>query len=303
MTGYDPRQWTSHLLDIEGSMVREILFRVIASFFWATIIVVLFHLGPGCCQNMAIPATVHSLIGTALGLLLVFRTNSSYDRFWEGRKQWGGIVNECRNLTRQTSEWLSADQSLMREIISLTIAFPFAVMQRLHKTVSLGTPLSDVPQSDVARIEASKHAPLAIANLITSRILSARERGLIDSLQLNSLDHNIELLIDYCGACERIHSTPLPFAYAVHLRRVLIVYCFTLPFALVKDFGWATIPATLLTSYILFGVEEIGVEIEDPFGFTTNDLPIQNYCQGIETVLCDVRDTKVGGGGNEIRSA
>ena len=72
------------------------------------------------------------------------------------------------------------------------------------------------------------------------------------------------------------------------------MYCFTLPFAFVKDFGWATIPATLLTSYILFGVEEIGVEIEDPFGFTTNDLPIQNYCQGIEAVLCDVRDAKSG---------
>ena len=294
MSQYDPRQWTNHLLDIEGSMVREILFRVIASFFWAAIVTVLFICGPSFCRNMGIPATAHSLIGTALGLLLVFRTNSSYDRFWEGRKQWGGIVNECRNLTRQASEWLSADQSLMREIISLTIGFPFAVMQRLHKTTSLGTTLSDVSPTDVTRIEASKHPPLAIANLITSRVLSARERGLIDSLQLNSLDHNIELLIDYCGACERIHSTPLPFAYAVHLRRVLIVYCFTLPFAFVKDFGWATIPATLLTSYILFGVEEIGVEIEDPFGFTTNDLPIQNYCQGIEAVLCDVRDAKSG---------
>jgi putative membrane protein len=303
MSSYDPRQWTSHLLDIEGSMVREILFRVMASFVWAAIIVVLFHFGPGFCRNMAIPATAHSLIGTALGLLLVFRTNSSYDRFWEGRKQWGGIVNECRNLTRQTSVWLAADQPLMREVISWTIAFPYAVMQRLHKTTSLGTTLRDVSESDVAQVEASKHAPLAVANLITERVLSARKRGLIYSLQLNSLDHNIELLIDYCGACERIHSTPLPFAYAVHLRRVLIVYCFTLPFALVKDFGWATIPATLLTSYILFGVEEIGVEIEDPFGFTTNDLPIKNYCQGIETVLCDVRDTKVGPSENGNRPA
>jgi ion channel-forming bestrophin family protein len=303
MTGYDPRQWTSHLLDIEGSMVREIMGRVFASFFWAVIVVLLYFFGPGFCRNFAIPATAHSLIGTALGLLLVFRTNSSYDRFWEGRKQWGGIVNECRNLTRQTSVWLAADQSLMREVISWTIAFPFAVMQRLHKTTSLGTTLSDVSSADLAQVEASKHAPLAVANLITERIFAAREKGLIDGSQLKSLDNNVELLIDYCGACERIHSTPMPFAYAVHLRRVLIVYCSTLPFALVKDFGWATIPATLLTTYILLGIEEIGVEIEDPFGFTSNDLPIQTYCQGIEAVLCDVRDTKVGPSENGNRPA
>lgn len=76
----------------------------------------------------------------------------------------------------------------------------------------------------------------------------------------------MQLLIDYIGGCERIHATPLPYAYTVHLRRALIVYCFTLPFALVSKFGWDTIPCVLLISYVLFGIEEIGVEIEDPFG-------------------------------------
>jgi len=294
MAPYDPRQWTSHLLDIEGSMVREILGRVVACVIWSIVVVLLYVYGPEFCRGLAIPATAHSLIGTALGLLLVFRTNSSYDRFWEGRKQWGGINNECRNLARQASAWFAADLVFSREFISWTIAFPYATMQRLRKSSGLGTVLSHVAESDVARVNSSQHAPLAVARLLTLRALAARERGLIDSFQLNALDHNIELLVDYCGACERIHSTPLPFAYAVHLRRVLIVYCLTLPLALIKDFGWATIPATLFTAYILFGVEEIGVEIEDPFGFTTNDLPIENYCHGIETTLCDVRDASTG---------
>ena len=117
----------------------------------------------------------------------------------------------------------------------------------------------------MTRVEASGHVPLAVTRIITDRLHSARERGLIDGHQLASLDQNVQLLVDYCGACERIRSTPMPFAYAVHLRRVLIVYCLTLPLALVKDFGWSTIPATLLISYGLFGIEEIGVEIEDPF--------------------------------------
>jgi ion channel-forming bestrophin family protein len=102
------------------------------------------------------------------------------------------------------------------------------------------------------------------------------------------LDQNVQLLIDYIGACERIHSTPLPYAYAVHLRRALILYCFTLPFALVARFGWDTIPATLFIAYVLFGIEEIGVEIEDPFGTDENDLPLETICNNIERNLRDV---------------
>lgn len=287
---YDPNNWSSHLLDVEGSMVREIIARVMASVVWAAIVTVLYKIWPTVFFKLPIPVTAHTLIGTALGLVLVFRTNSSYDRFWEGRKQWGGIVNECRNLARQASVWLAADPVLAREVITWTFALPYSIMQRLRAAAGLGTSLSDVAESDVHAVETSKHVPLAVTNLITSRLLVARQRGLIDGFQMKSMDYNIGLLIDYCGACERIRSTPLPFAYTVHLRRVLIVYCFTLPLALIKDFGWVTVPATLLISYILFGIEEIGVEIEDPFGLDTNDLPIQNYCRDIQSVLEDVRE-------------
>ena len=290
MTKYNSRAWTSHLFDIEGSMVREIFRRVAACVLGAAIVVLISVVSPETIRYFSIPVTAHSLIGTALGLLLVFRTNSSYDRFWEGRKQWGGINNECRNLARQANIWLAADPKLMREVIRWTIAFPYATMQRLWGLPGLGVAFNDVSPADVARVEASKHLPLAISRLLTQRLFTACQQGLIDSRQLIAFDQNLTLLVDYCGACERIHSTPMPFAYAVHLRRVLIVYGMTLPLAFVKDFGWATIPATLLTSYILFGVEEIGVEIEDPFERTVNDLPIQSYCQGINAILSEICD-------------
>ena len=90
----------------------------------------------------------HTLVGTVLGLLLVFRTNSSYDRFWEGRKQWGGIVNECRNLARQASVWLKADQPLTREVINWTITYPFTLMHRLRKSAGLGTVFKDLPATE-----------------------------------------------------------------------------------------------------------------------------------------------------------
>jgi putative membrane protein len=103
-----------------------------------------------------------------------------------------------------------------------------------------------------------------------------------------TLDNNVQLLIDYIGACERIHKTPLPFAYVVHLRRALILYCLTLPFALIESYGWSTVIDTLLIAYILFGIEEIGVEIEDPFGKDDNDLPLEQICATIERNLLSV---------------
>ncbi len=106
-----------------------------------------------------------------------------------------------------------------------------------------------------------------------------------------ALDQNVHLLTDHLGACERIHKTPLPFAYVVHLRRALILFCFTLPFALVRDFGWGTILDTLLVAYVFFGIEEIGVEIENPFGLDDNDLPLERLCATIERDLLALIDT------------
>jgi putative membrane protein len=111
--------------------------------------------------------------------------------------------------------------------------------------------------------------------------VKARDKGLISDIILWELDHNVQQLVDYLGACERIHTTPLPYAYMVHLRRVLILYCFTLPFALVDTFGWLTVPAVLGVAYTFFGIEEIGVEIEDPFGNDLNDLALEDLCAKI----------------------
>ena len=290
MTPYDPHRWTSHLLDVEGSMVREILSRVLASVIWSSVVVALIRYAPQTFGSLAIPSTAHVMVGTAIGLLLVFRTNSSYDRFWEGRKLWGGITNGCRNLARQTSVWLVTDQLLVREVIGWIRIFPFATMQRLRNGKGLGTTPDDVTEADFSQIAASVNSPVAVARIITERLLAARDRGLIDGHQLASLDQNVQLLVDYSGACDRIRTTPLPFAYAVHLRRALIVYCFTLPMVLAKDYGWSAVPVTLVISYILFGIEEIGVEIEDPFGLTANDLPIESFCAGIESTLNEMRD-------------
>jgi putative membrane protein len=125
---------------------------------------------------------------------------------------------------------------------------------------------------------------------LSALLAEARAEGRLSDHLLVALDQNVHLLTDHLGACERIHKTPLPFAYMVHLRRALILFCFTLPFALVGDFGWGTIPDTLLVAYVFFGIEEIGVEIEDPFGVDDNDLPLERLCATIERDLLALID-------------
>lgn len=278
MIQYDHHIWTDHLFSLKGSVVQQIATRVLVFGALSAGVVALFQHVPA----VAVPATVHSLLGTALGLLLVMRTNSSYDRFWEGRKQWGAIVNETRNLARAASVLLGDDPALVKAISRWTAAFTWATMHRLRGHRGLGPVAALLTPAEVEDALAQPHPPLFIARRLTALIDGAKRKGLVSDIQQATLDANVQQLIDYMGACERIQKTPLPFAYAVHLRRALIAFCITLPFAIVKEFGWDTVPATLLVSFVFFGIEEIGVEIENPFGTDENDLPLEAICETIQ---------------------
>jgi ion channel-forming bestrophin family protein len=284
MIEYDSHRWTNHLLDIKGSVVRQIFWRVIMFVAWSAVVVA-FHI---YVRPVGVPSTVHTLVGVALGLLLVFRTNASYERFWEGRKLWGGIVNESRNLARSAAVFLRERPSQLRPIVLWTAAFPYASMNSLRGVRGLGPVSSLLPKDEVEEALAARHVPSAVARRVTSLLVNSRKEGHLTDYVVISIDNNINLLIDYIGGCERIQKTPLPFAYVVHLRRALLLYCLTLPFALVESYGWSTILDTLLIAYVLFGIEEIGVEIENPFGEDDNDLPLEQICATIEKDLMAV---------------
>lgn len=287
MIVYDSHKWTDHLFDVRGSMLRQIIGRVLLFVGWSGVVVLIHeHVRP-----VAVPSTLHSLVGLALGLLLVFRTNASYDRFWEGRKAWGSIVNESRNLARAAQAYLPAGAPECRTVVLWTCAFAYATMHALRGSeVRLGPSAAQLPSYEVHAVRTADHVPLAIARKISAALAQARDRGALSDYMLGRLDQNVQLLIDYVGACERIHRTPLPFAYVVHLRRALILYFLTLPFALLDAFGWVTVVDTLLVAYVFFGIEEIGVQIEDPFGEDDNDLPLEQICATIERNLLALVD-------------
>ena len=279
MIYYDPHKWLDHFFDVRGTLVREIGARVGICVAWSVVVVAVHMSG----WPLAIPSVLHSLVGVALGLLLVFRTNASYDRYWEGRRLWGGIVNECRNLIRGASVHLREDPELLRQLTGYTAMFPWAAMSVLRGESRLGPAAEQLPPAEAELLRSAQHPAMLIARQMTSCLDRARRNGLISDILHAMLDNNVHLLVGYLGGCERIRKTPLPFAYVVHLRRAMFLYCLTLPFAIVEGFGWAAIAAVLMVTYALFGIEEIGVEIEGPFGDDANDLPMQEICETIHS--------------------
>ena len=167
--------------------------------------------------------------------------------------------------------------------------FPYALTRVLRSGQGeLGPAEPLLPATELEHVRDSVNPALAVALRMSAVLVEARQRGLISDYMQLQLDQNIQLLIDYQGGCERIVRTPMPFSYMLHLRRTLILFLFTLPFALVDVFGWLSVPVVFLIAHTLLGVEEIGVEIEDPFGFEDNDLPLEEIPDSIARTLDEV---------------
>lgn len=278
MIEYDPRRWRDHFLDLRGSMVREIAYRVGICVVFAIAAALLHHQG----YAVTLSDRPQLLVGPALALLLVFRTNSANDRYWEGRRLWGGIVNNARNLARKARALLEPEHAA--RLVEWTLAFAWATRAHLVQERSLGASTT-LSAEDAGTVLEAGHVPHAVAERMTGLIADAQRRGRITDVQQSLLDQDVQALVDHLGGCERIDSTPLPFAYAVHLRRALILYCCSLPFTLVSTFGLYTVLVTLIVSYILIGIEEIGSEIEGPFGRHHNDLPLDRICERLSLQL------------------
>ena len=289
MIKYDPSDWARHLFTFRGSVLVKIMGRIMVISAFA-LGVLLWH------QNQpfsSLPATPHALVGLALGLLLVFRTNSAYDRFWEGRKRWGMIVNRSRDLSRQVLAWMEVPTPRRERVVRHIAAYAVTTKRHLRSEKDLDELEGFLPDADLEAIRAAQHRPLKVAEVITSELVLARREGGLSDYAAMTLDGNLTRLIDDLGACERILKTPIPFAYVMHLRRFLFVFLLTLPFVLV-EMGWAMVASVAVITYALIGIEEIGVQIEDPFGHDLNDLPIDEICETIQANLMELLDRSKG---------
>jgi ion channel-forming bestrophin family protein len=234
---------------------------------------------------LAFPGLAALIPNLVLGLLLVFRTNTAYDRFWEGRKSWGTIVVNTRNLARHI--WVGvidvteADRQDKIAALRLLEAFALATKDHLRQLPISDTVTVLVTIDQSRKLSSSANPPLEIAFWISDYLQTEYQQGKLHVYQLTAMQQLVDRMSEALGSCERILRTPMPLAYAIHLKQLLLLYCLSLPFQMVGQAQWGTPFLVGVISFMLFGIEAIGLEIENPFGSDPNDLPLDTICQTI----------------------
>ncbi|MEM8543763.1 MAG: bestrophin family ion channel [Cyanobacteria bacterium P01_H01_bin.119] len=279
MARHKRSQWFRVLFRVRESVLQAIALRVLVSTAFAGLITALHQLG----VSVSLPILSSLVPSVVLGLLLVFRTNTAYQRFWEGRILWGTLVNTVRNLARQIwvtiTEKSVADQRTKINTLKLLVAF--AIATKLHlRSEPLNAEVAElISPAQWQKLQSMNHPPLEIAFWIADYLQDQHEEGNLNAYQLAAMMALLDAMVDVLGGCERILKTPIPLAYSIHLKQLLLIYCLALPFQMVSDLGWSTPLVAGLVSFTVFGIEEIGIEIENPFGADPNDLPLDDICR------------------------
>jgi putative membrane protein len=234
-------------------------------------------------EEFKVHPQLHALLGTILALFLGFRTNAAYDRWWEGRKLWGQLVNDSRNLMIKVRAFTKIDADEAQRFGKLVISFDRALKEHLREGVR--------PQqlSVYKGMKAEpRHVPGHIALQLRAMVSAWSVRGSIDRWQEMMLDRHIAALMDVCGGCERIRRTPMVHSYRTFIRHGIALYLATLPWGLIHDFDYWTIPAVMMVSYFMVGMEMIAEEVEEPFGRSIDDLKLDQICDVIDATVKEI---------------
>jgi len=283
------RSWLGILRSVRGTTLQKTWGRLALAVLSSTVATYL-HLAYGFFEH-DLTLAPFQLIGLALGIFLGFRNNASFDRFWEGRKLWGQIVNSSRSATRLILSTVGpaevADEVKVRhrELVYHVIAWVHALRHglRRHDKLEELEPFLDPVECEALREETNR--PNAIISHLSLMLRQDVERGWLDKLHHCAIESELNQLVNSQGGCERIKSTPIPYVYTVLLHQVVAVYCFALPFGLVHSIGDLTPFVVLLVAYAFFSLDAVGDELEDPFGTSPNHLPLSTMATIIELNL------------------
>lgn len=281
MIHYNPRSWFGLIFEFHRSDTFRKMIWVLLSY--AAYVTGLTWVELEYSEYFAFLDTVvvHSLLGFIMGLLLVFRTNTGYDRWWEGRKQWGALVNSTRHLAYQLAALLPGERHVedRAALTRLIAAYPSALRHHLRRAEPqeiLDRITADSPNglqaSDLSSNQ-PQHIPNAIAAELYRRIVQWNRTGIITGEMLINLNAELARFTDITGACERILKTPIPFGYSLFIKKFIFAYTVTLPLGLVNEFSWWTIPLSTFVLYVFGSLELLAEEVEEPFGVDANDLP------------------------------
>lgn len=284
------QHWIGKIVSLRGTALPAILPRLAVTTL--TAVAVTYLQGEYKLFGTGLSALPFSLVGVALGIFLGFRNNTSYDRFWEGRKLWGRLVNASRSLTRQILTLIVIDkdapqvvQKTHRELVYRLAGYVHAVRLHLRDDTDTKDLEPFLPADEIAALGDEHNRPIAILQRLGDRLRECWQEGDIHPYHLALLERSLTELTTIQGACERIKSTPIPFSYTVLIHRIVAFYCLGLPFGICDQVGVMTPLVVAMVSYAFFGLDAIGDEIEQPFGCDKNDLPLTQLSRMIEVNL------------------
>ena len=272
MIQYNPKTWVNLIFSIGRGDTISILWRQLIFIGLLTAFLVFAEQNWFHTLLFEKLPTVYQLLGFVISLLLIFRTNTAYDRWWEGRKLWGSVVNDTRNF-----------------VLKINAAFPkkdaeWYKNHIIHFVKAMKDHLREIPYDEL-QLGPSTHAPLFIMTQLQQKLASHKQLGVISEETFLALEKHLVQLIDSLGGCERIKNTPIPYSYSMFFKKFIFLYVVTLPLAFVVQFGYYSIIISVFFFYVLVSIEVLAEEIEDPFGTDDNDLPIDDICQRIERNL------------------
>ncbi|HDT5145667.1 TPA: ibestrophin [Klebsiella michiganensis] len=280
------QHWFLRLFDWHGSVLSKIVFRLLLNLMMSIIAIISYQ----WYEQLGIHLTVapFSLLGIAIAIFLGFRNSAGYNRFVEARNLWGTVLIAQRTLVRQLKNLLPAESAAHQRLESFLVAFSWSLKHQLRKTD---------PSADLARLlPAQSAAEILASSMPTNRILlmagdelgRLRAEGKIGDVTFSLMDNKLDELGHALGGCERLASTPVPFAYTLILQRTVYLFCTLLPFALVGDLHYMTPFVSVFISYTFLSWDSLAEELEDPFGTAANDLPLNAMCNTIERNLLDM---------------
>ncbi|MCW3162677.1 bestrophin family protein [Chryseobacterium oryctis] len=276
--------WLKMLFVWRGSVLKKTIVQLLAITMFSLAIYI--FKGKIFDYKVHLNPTIFTLIGLALAIFMGFCNSASYDRYWEGRKLWGLLVNETRSLTRQILTLVNNSspdaKKEKQEIVKLISAFCWSLNYELREKSGNEHLLRLLSPERVKQLDGKKFIPNIILGFIAEWLNEQNKKGNIDTIVLAQMDHQLNQFSNIYGGCERIHNTPLPFPYSILLHRTVYLYCFWLPFGLVDTLEWMMPLIVLLISYTFIALDAIIQEIGEPFGEEENDLALNSICRTIE---------------------
>jgi len=279
MIEYNPKAWLTfifrfHKADTFRQLFSMMILISLYSGFICFLEVSYWKLGDEShVKNIPI---MHGMLGFVISLLLAYRTNTAYDRWWEGRKLWGSLVNNSRNLAIKLSAMLTDEQD--KKYFRFAIPLFATILSNNLRKEKMGH--LSYAEFDL-ELTPQNHKPNQVAKGIFGKINELYKAGKISGDQLIILNPELQTFMDVCGACERIKNTPIPYSYSVFIKKFIFFYVMTLPFGYVFSLGYYVIPVVVFVFYVLASLELIAEEIEDPFGNDANDLPTEQIAETI----------------------